>query len=419
VLAALRRAAVATTLAAQLAPVGAQTTDSTLANRPTVTARAQATALVSRVDPALAGRAYTEGYLVQPVIMGRGTALQRRVTAFLTLDFEGLTLERGQLTPGAYGEGYVDRRHPHTYLHEAILVAEGAFFGTRVSLGGGKGFVPFGTDDPMMRPFAAYPVNHHLAQVLERYVAIASARRGRVAVEAALFNGDEPQSPGAAPDASRFGDSWSARVTITPMPSLELQGSHAFMTSPELAGGGGLDQRKWSTAARLDRPDGFPRYALVEWARTDALFGDLQTNSFFSFLAEASGSARSVALAVRYENTTRPEEERLGDRFRTSRTPTDLGIVGITRWQVGTVAASVSRSLGRIEVAPFVEAAYARPGQELSPSAFVPLDFYGSSSIWMLSAGVRFGAGAGHQRMGRYGAALPNVGSGSPHAGHQ
>ena len=53
----------------------------------------------------------------------------------------------------------------------------------------------------MMRPFAAYPVNHHLAQILERYVVTAAVRRGALTVEAALFNGDEPASPGAPPDA--------------------------------------------------------------------------------------------------------------------------------------------------------------------------------------------------------------------------
>ena len=33
------------------------------------------------------------------------------------------------------------------------------------SLSAGKGFAPFGTDDPMSRPIFRYPVNHHLAQI--------------------------------------------------------------------------------------------------------------------------------------------------------------------------------------------------------------------------------------------------------------
>jgi hypothetical protein len=301
-------------------------------------------------------------------------------------------------------------------------IVRGAVGGTGVSLAGGKGFAAFGTDDPMMRPFAAYPVNHHLAQILERYVVVGAVRRGPLIVEGSLFNGDEPVSPGAAPDASRFADSWSARGTLSAPLGVELQGSYASVTSPELADGGGLDQRKWSASLRLDRPTGPVRYALAEWAATDDMVGDRRTNRFTSFLAEASTDVRVLSLALRYENTTRPEEERLLDPFRTSRTPTDLSIIGITRWQTITGAASLSHAFGTLDVAPFAEVSYARPTEALTPSAFVPRDFYGASSLWMLSAGVRVGVGPRHQRMGRYGVALPNDVSMSStageHAGH-
>ena len=36
------------------------------------------------------------------------------------LNLEGLTLSRGELDLGEWGEGFVDRRHPHTYLHELM-----------------------------------------------------------------------------------------------------------------------------------------------------------------------------------------------------------------------------------------------------------------------------------------------------------
>lgn len=389
--------------------------------RASASVRVQALGLVSRVDPAIGGKPLTEGYLTQPMIMAHGNALRGHVSGTLTLDFEGWTLERGQLTPGAYGEGYADRRHPHTYLHEAIGVVSGSLLGTRVSLAGGKGFATFGTDDPMVRPFAAYPVNHHLAQILERYLIAGAVRRGPVAVEASMFNGDEPLSAGAAPDASRFGDSWAARATLSAPAGLELQGSYAFVTSPELVTGDGLDQRKWSAAARLDRASGPVRYAFVEWAMTEAVIGNVLTNRFTSLLAEASTKVKPVSLSLRYENTTRPEEQRLLDPYRTSRSPTDLSIIGITRWQTATLAASVQRRLGKVDVAPLVEIMYARPTEELQPSAFVPRDFYSASSVWMLSAGARFGVGPRHDRMGRYGAAMPNASHTPPrdaHAGH-
>jgi hypothetical protein len=270
----------------------------------------------------------------------------------------------------------------------------------------------------MMRPFAAYPVNHHLAQILERYVVVGAVQRGRLVAEGAVFNGDEPASPGAPPDADRIGDSWAARVTATPFYQLELQGSYAFARSPEIAGGEGLDQRKWSAAVRLDRRAGRVRSGLVEWARTDALLGDLRTNSFTSVLGELTVATRSLSLSARYENTTRPEEQRLLDPFRTSRSPTDLGIIGITRWQVGSVAAGLQRQIGRVDVAPFAEVSFSHPREELTPTAFVPRDIYGSSSIWSVSLGARFGVGPRHARMGRYGAGMPNVASGAPHATH-
>jgi hypothetical protein len=377
--------------------------------RATLSVRAQAIGLVTRVDPAVAGRAHTEGYLAQPIIMAHGSGLNGHIGAVLTLDFEGLTLDRGQLNPGANGEGYVDRRHPHTYLHEAIVAASGTFRGIGVSLAGGKGFVPFGTDDPMMRPFAAYPVNHHLAQILERYVAIGAVRRGPVTLEGAFFNGDEPVSPGAPPDASRFGDSWAVRATFAPLAELEIEGSFASVTSPELVTGGGLDQHKWSVAARFQRDRGPLRAALIEWARSDELFGELRTNEFTSFLAEGTTAVRSASVSVRFENTTRPEEERLLDPFRYSRSPTDLSIIGITRWRIGTVALSRPLPVRHADVAPFVEVAYARAHDEISPSAFVPRDFYGASSLWSVSFGVRLGVGRMAHRMGRYGMGMPNA----------
>jgi hypothetical protein len=382
------------------------------------TIRAQAIALVTRVDPTPNKIARTEGYLAQPIIAARAAALGGHVEGILTLNFEGWTLDRGQLTPGSWGEGYVDRRHPHTYLHEAIVLAGGAFGGIGVSLAGGKGFVPFGTDDPMMRPFAAYPVNHHLAQILERYVIVGAVRRGPVSLEGSVFNGDEPLSPGSPPDASRFGDSWSARATATIATSLELQGSYAFVTSPEIVEGGGLDQRKWSTAARFERESGPVRYAMAEFALTEMMLGDFRANRFSSGLAEAATVAHPFTIALRYENTTRPEELRLLDPFRTSRSPTDLSIIGITRWQTLTASMSAPKTFHRFDVAPFAEATYARPTDDVKPSAFIPREVYGSSSQWTFSAGFRLGAGTMQHRMGRYGVARPNETLAHDHAGH-
>ncbi|HLA13915.1 MAG TPA: hypothetical protein VJZ25_02715, partial [Gemmatimonadaceae bacterium] len=172
-----------------------------------VAAGAQAITVMTRQSPALGGRPFTEGYLTQPTLMAHARVWSNIATAQGMLSFEGLTLERGELNPGIVGEGYIDRRHPHTYLHELSATIQHDIGRAHASLTIGKGFAPFGTDDPMGRPFVKYPINHHLAQILERIVAIAAIRAGPVIVEAGTFNGDEPESPGDAPNRERLWDS--------------------------------------------------------------------------------------------------------------------------------------------------------------------------------------------------------------------
>src|SRR3982751_5961789 len=171
---------------------------SSSAGSPSIMVGAQAIGVVTRVSPAFNGRDFTEGYLTQPALMAHARFLDGRLAMRVTLDFEGLTLQRGELTPGAYGEGYVDRRHPHTYTHEVMAtLATGDDPARRfaASLSAGKGFAPFGTDDPMMRPFVKFPANHHLSQILERVVAIGAVRAGPLSLEAGAFHGQRPVGP--------------------------------------------------------------------------------------------------------------------------------------------------------------------------------------------------------------------------------
>ena len=381
---------------------------------------AQAIGMVTRAAPALDGRTLVEGYLTQPVIMAHAAPAGGRLRLVGTIDFEGLTLRRGQLNAGAYGEGFVDRRHPHTLVHQAIASVQGAVpgaRGVRASLAAGKGFVAFGTDDPMMRPFALFPVNHHLAQILERAVVVGGVRASRAAgsatLEGSLFNGDEPWSPWSWPRLGRFGDSWAVRATLAPSLAsagapLELQASHARLTSPENPEGGGLDQRKSSLSARWASRGG-GTYALVEWARTDEHRGARRAFRYQSVLAEGSARVRGVELAARAERTGRPEEERLLDLFRTVRPHLEQNVLGITEWRTVTVSAAVPlRPRGRLaragaRAAPFVEVARMAPRDVVRPSAFEPFLFYGARTLWSVNAGVRLGIGGHAMRMGRYG----------------
>ncbi len=373
---------------------------------------AQAIGVVTRVSPAIHGRDLSEGYLTQPALMAMLTPWREALTLKATADLEGLTIKRGELTPGIYGEGYIDRRHPHTYLHELLVSSARRFRPDGVSgasIAMGKGFAPFGTDDPMARPFEKYPINHHLAQILERAVAIGALRTGPWIMEAAAFNGDEPTSPGDVPNRTRYWDSWSGRITFVPWPQGEFQTSYARVKSPENAAGGGADQRKQSASIRLEDVQ-HSGYALFEWARTGDYVGSTRTFTFTSLLAETSARYDRVSGGLRIESTERPDEERLVDEFRTPVPPNDPGIEGRSRWTI--ITARVSGTLinaGNLSIEPFAELARARVTQTLRPSVFDPRQFYGSDRIWSLSVGAKVALGMSHMRMGRYGVAIPAV----------
>ena len=366
---------------------------------------AHAVPLLTHVSPILAGSSGTEAYLTQPTLLAAGSAFEDVLWVNAAVSLEGLTLDRGELGAGAYGEGYVDRRHPHTYLHELMLSAHHGQDGVNASVAAGRGFAPFGTDDPMMRPFVRFPVNHHLAHVLERLVLIGGARAGPLMIEAALFNGNEPLDARDVGSLERFGDSWSARLTLTPTPGIELQASRAFLVSPEFPQGGGWDQRKWSASARYDEAHAFGRtYALLEWNRTTAVDRDADVFSFGSVLAETAVDISGWRPAIRIERAERPEEERLSNPFRTPWPHAGGHVLAITRWTTASVRLERRVSAGVFAMAPFVEGSIA----DVTLSAdglFDPDEFYGSDRIWTVSVGARLQAGWHPARMGRYGVA--------------
>ena len=311
----------------------------------------------------------------------------------------------GELAMGNWGEGFIDRRHPHTYLHELALSATdllGQLNPVHVSISAGKGFAPFGTDDPMVRPFLRFPVNHHLSQILERAIAIAAVRTRLVSGEVGLFNGDEPERPGQWPRiGGRFGDSWAARLSAYPSAGIELQASHAHVHSPEHRPGAGTDQGKWSLSARWSRRVGrSPVYGLVEWARTSEAGGFFV---FESVLAEGAWTAGRHRLQYRFERTERPEEERIS-HFRSLRPHLENSIRGTTRWTVHTAGYEVEMvRIGSLRVQPLAEVSYGHIAK-VAGGVFDVESLYGADRFWSFTLGVRLGAGMGKHRMGRYGA---------------
>lgn len=338
------------------------------------------------------------------MVMVRAATGGERLVLQATGDFEGLTIKNGELTPGAWGEGFADRRHPHTYLHEFMLLAPDLLrdlaVPAHVSLGVGKGFVPFGTDDPMSRPTERFPVNHHLSQILERAVAMAGVTVGPARLEGAVFNGDEPQRPDQWPNLSRFGDSWSLRLTVEPVAGLEWEGSRAFVRSPETRDVGSLDATKWSTALRWDRPLlGRPVYAMLEWAQSRE--GDAFTLA--TVLFETQVSAGRHHPYFRLERTDRPEDERTLDPYRDVRPIIENSVLGVTRWTIGTLGYAVDAGrTWRVSWKPFVEGSLIGI-QSVGSGLFNPAVFYGTDRHWSVTTGIRLSWGMEDHRMGRYG----------------
>ena len=389
------------------AEAGAQDVHDAAHARDGVRVGAQAVPLLTHVTPAVRGETRTEAYVSQPLLAAHARLLGGRIEASGMLNLEGLTLERGELTPGIWGEGYVDRRHPHTYLHEGMVAAR---FGVRsldASLAFGKGFAPFGTDDPMVRPLVKFPANHHLAQVLERLVLIGAARYGPAVFEAGLFNGEEPLNPRDFPELERFGDSWALRGTVHAARGLELQASYASIESPEFPTGDGYDHRKWSASARYEAPlrAGWDVYGLAEWARTAEWDEDRFAGERTSLLMELAAERGRLGVAARAERTLRPEEEREADPFRTPWPHADVHTIGLTRLNSAALQVSATRSVAGLAVRAFIESGVLLP-QDMEPlSVFQAEEFYGDAQVWHVSVGARIGAGTMHRRMGRYGVA--------------
>ncbi len=357
---------------------------------------AQAVLAATWVDRTPFGDARTEAKVVHPVVMARFARGLLRLDA--TLNLEAATMRGGELAPGVWGEGFNDRRHPHTVAHE-LMVSVGT---ERWSLSAGKGFVPFGSDDPMSRAALRYPVNHHWSQVLERAVTAAALRIGPAVVEGALFNGDEPERPGQWPAWERFGDSWAARVTLVPARGIEAQISAADAASPEHRPGAGPEHRKWSASVRAVVPRGRSRVtALVEWGRDSELDGFFRYHTALAEAGIARGPARGWA---RLERTERPEEQRVfGDPFRSVRPHLDNTILGITRWNTVTVGAARTWTWrGVVRIEPLAEATYARV-TNVTGVVQTPEALFGRNHLWTASVGLRIGAGAPMHRMGRYG----------------
>lgn len=344
----------------------------------------------------------TGWYLTQPAAMAGVSSPGGGLSLRTTLNFEGVTQEGGELTYGAWGEGFIDKRHPHTLLHEFVLSLNrrDSTIGA-LSMSAGKGFAPFGTDDPMSRPGLKYPTNHHLSQVLERWFVSGALLRGGWGVEAGVFGGAEPEAPYDFGNIDSFGDSWSVRLSKrwpAPAPGWELSLSHADVAEPHEEES--VRTRLWNGALRYEAERTL-RYGLVEASIAEGPGAD----DLFSVLGEARLSFGRHQPYARVEYSTRPEYEREPGSDGFFRYDHDSEPVGSTRWFITTVAYEYAATDPPLGLWPFIEFQHSRVRGDRG--GIEPSSLFGTNSIWSLTVGARVLLGGAPMRMGIYGVLDP------------
>lgn len=351
----------------------------------------------------------TEWYLTQPAIMTHLEGFDQRIVLHTTVNFEGLVQENGELNYGGWGEGFIDKRHPHTLLHEVMLSYNIFDLGrSQLSLSGGKGFAPFGTPDPMSRPVVKYPTNHHLSQILERWTLNAVWRWDRWSVEAGLFGGEEPSGPYDFSNIESFGDSWSARLTrrwgTGSGSDSEWEASASLARVKEIAHTT-QEERTWLWNAAL-RPSLTIGSAHV-YGLLEASASYLEDHEdFFSVLGEARFDQNGHQPYARVEYASRPEyhrEAESGDGFFRYEDHDDPE--GSTRWLITTLAYAYELTGTPWSIRPFAEAQFNQVRGDRGGIAAT--DLYGSTSFWSFTIGARIYLIGGPMRMGSYGVLDP------------
>lgn len=347
----------------------------------------------------------TAAYLTQPVIMSTLASPGSRFALRLTPNFEGITQDDGELTFGAWGEGFIDKRHPHTFLHELVLsVNAWDLWGGAGSLSVGKGFAAFGTDDPMSRPAVKYPTNHHLSQVLERWMVTGAFLRSGWSLEVSVFGGNEPEDPWDFSNITPFLNSWSVRSARRwgggwgPLAVWEASVSYADVREKhhDLA----ERTRLWNAAVRHDSE---PVYALIE-----ASLGEPDDNDrWYSVLGEASLMRGRHQPYARLELATRPEWDRLGPGgtegfFRYS---IDTEPIAATGWFIATGGYGYEATRYPFSVRPFIELQYFKVRSHRGDVD--PRVLFGRTVFTSVSLGARVFIGGEPMRMGAYGVLDP------------
>ena len=246
----------------------------------------------------------------------------------------------------------------------------------------------------MVRPFEKYPVNHHLAQVLERVVAVGAVRGSGDRRGGERSTATSRSARRRRPTFDRFGDSWSSRLTLLPLAGVELSGSIARVDSPEMRSGAwtrsAQGERRRAVQSRRRRTRGATR-----WSN-----GRTRTSSI---AASGSRRCRSVLVEGAYcragvivarARSSAPIVRRKSDwpiHFARRARRSISRNLGVSRWT--TVTLIVSRACGarpasfRRDRSSRSRASVRR--RETRRVSSIRSFRYGADRMWMISAGVR------------------------------
>ena len=227
-------------------------------------------------------------------------------------------------------------------------------------LAAGKGIVPFGTDDPMSRPFVRFPVNHHLAQIVERAEIATGWRLGIGRARGRRLQRRRAGEPGPVAEheplrrfLGRAGDLWPVR-------GLEVQGSHrlgSFAGAPpgSRARPGEVER---VGAACSDWWDA--RRSMACWNGPAPRRATTRSCSPRCWRKDRSSPAGTESGTGSSAPGDRKRSGYFDNLFRSPRPLLDNSIVGQTRWTLHTInyALQLSLAQGRFGVQPFVEVTF-------------------------------------------------------------
>lgn len=201
------------------------------------------------------------------------------------------------------GRPLVDRQHPHDLTSQLALIWRIPIADrTSITMAGGPvGEPALGPVAFMHRPSAAdnpvAPLSHHTfdSTHVAMGVATVAIAHSRVALEASVFNGREPdENRWNLLDRGRW-DSWSARFWYRPGPEWQLQVSTGHLVAPEALEPGNIRRTTASAAWFRERENGFTAIE-AGYGRNDKARGT--SNAVF---LEATERRPRVDLYARFE----------------------------------------------------------------------------------------------------------------------